>query len=328
MHLSEEDKESLMNRFPNIKLCYESKIEHNKVSADYYTLIPKGKKYFLWITYFKNFNKIAFLMETNKEDIIDLKPVKINFKKDYALGTLLYGTLFYNNRYAIEDIYYYKGKNYDIKTNNEKLIKLKEFLNDLPDTLDLNIGIPYMSIDINDCYRMSNLVPYGLYSIQYKKYNLKNNKIFFEFANNHNKVIKETYVSFEITADNQNDIYHAHYGKNTIYHTTLMIPDYKTSVLMNSLFRNIKENRNLDSLEESDDEEEFENISEDKFLLNKKFIIDCKYNKKLKKWIPVQLSKNKFSIDNIHHVLNIEASNNKFKKNNNFVKKKPYLHKK
>ena len=36
---------------------------------------------------------------------------------------------------------------------------------------------------------------------------------------------------------------------------------------MNTLFRNIKENQNLDALEESDDEEEFENISLDKFVL-------------------------------------------------------------
>ena len=35
---------------------------------------------------------------------------------------------------------------------------------------------------------------------------------------------------------------------------------------MNSLFRNIKENGNLDLLEESDDEEEFENIALDKFV--------------------------------------------------------------
>ena len=33
---------------------------------------------------------------------------------------------------------------------------------------------------------------------------------------------------------------------------------------MNDLFRNIKENSNLDLLEESDDEDEFENISRNK----------------------------------------------------------------
>ena len=41
---------------------------------------------------------------------------------------------------------------------------------------------------------------------------------------------------------------------------------------MNSIFRNIKENRNLDLLEESDDEDEFENINLDKYLLNKKIM--------------------------------------------------------
>lgn len=44
------------------------------------------------------------------------------------------------------------------------------------------------------------------------------------------------------------------------------IPDYKTSVFMNALFRNIKENRSLDALEESDDEDEFENTNIDKFV--------------------------------------------------------------
>ena len=34
----------------------------------------------------------------------------------------------------------------------------------------------------------------------------------------------------------------------------------KQVLMMNSLFRTIKENNNLDLLEESDDEEEFENI--------------------------------------------------------------------
>ena len=35
---------------------------------------------------------------------------------------------------------------------------------------------------------------------------------------------------------------------------------------MNELFRNIKENSNLDLLEESDDEEEFENVNPDKYV--------------------------------------------------------------
>ena len=45
-----------------------------------------------------------------------------------------------------------------------------------------------------------------------------------------------------------------------------MIQSYKKSVYMNKIFRLIKEKDNLDYLEESDDDEEFENISPTKFL--------------------------------------------------------------
>ena len=49
---------------------------------------------------------------------------------------------------------------------------------------------------------------------------------------------------------------------------------------MNKLFRNIKENANLDTLEESDDEEEFENTSEDKYVdLEKAIKFQCVYLK-------------------------------------------------
>ena len=62
---------------------------------------------------------------------------------------------------------------------------------------------------------------------------------------------------------------------------------------MNKLFRNIKENYDLDKLEESDSEEEFQNINIDKYVyLEKSYIIDCEYNNKFKKWIPKNLSKN------------------------------------
>jgi hypothetical protein len=68
------------------------------------------------------------------------------------------------------------------------------------------------------------------------------------------------------------------------------IPDYKTSVFMNKLFRNIKENHNLDSLEESDEEEEFENIQIDKFVdLSKILKMRCSFNYKFKKWVPMQV---------------------------------------
>mgnify|MGYP000117776067 CR=1 FL=1 len=71
-------------------------------------------------------------------------------------------------------------------------------------------------------------------------------------------------------------------------HGVAMISTYKISVMMNSIFRTIKENSNLDYLEESDSEEEFENIAEDKFVdLQKSAVMRCEYVKKFHKWRPI-----------------------------------------
>jgi hypothetical protein len=60
---------------------------------------------------------------------------------------------------------------------------------------------------------------------------------------------------------------------------------------MNKLFRIIKENDNLDALEESDDEEEFENENSDKFVkLDKSEKMVCQYNYKFKRWVPVKIA--------------------------------------
>jgi hypothetical protein len=102
-------------------------------------------------------------------------------------------------------------------------------------------------------------------------------------------------IIFNIKPDIQNDIYNLYCIENQkeIFYNVAYIPDYKTSVMMNKLFRNIKENDNLDLLEESDDEEEFQNENIDRFVdMNKSFLFVCRYNYKFKKWFPVKLFDN------------------------------------
>jgi ATP adenylyltransferase/5',5'''-P-1,P-4-tetraphosphate phosphorylase II len=109
--------------------------------------------------------------------------------------------------------------------------------------------------------------------------------------NETNKLEKERI--FEVRPEAQNDIYSLYTvtkdGLEPKYHSIAMIPDYKTSVFMNSIFRNIKENNNLDKLEESDSEDEFENNDKNKFVcvLNKKMV--CTFHSKFNKWIPLRL---------------------------------------
>jgi hypothetical protein len=94
---------------------------------------------------------------------------------------------------------------------------------------------------------------------------------------------------FTVKPDLQNDIYHL-YEEGDKYISIALIPDFKTSVMMNKLFRNIKENTNLDALEESDDEDEFEDDRDDRFVfMDKSYKMVCVYNHKFKKWAPVRL---------------------------------------
>lgn len=99
---------------------------------------------------------------------------------------------------------------------------------------------------------------------------------------------------FEIRADLQYDIYHLFaYGRSnsTVYYNLSYVPNYKTSVMLNSIFRNIRENRNLDYIEESDDEEDFENTQHDKYVDLKKTIrMECVYDRKFRRWTPIKVA--------------------------------------
>jgi len=104
-------------------------------------------------------------------------------------------------------------------------------------------------------------------------------------------------IFFKVKASTNADIYHLYCSNSETMYGVAMIPSYKTSVMMNSLFRNIKENSNLDLLEESDTEEEFENIDDNKFVdINKTLIMKCAYMPKFRKWQPISLSKDNVKI--------------------------------
>jgi hypothetical protein len=152
------------------------------------------------------------------------------------------------------------------------------------------------------------------------------NKISDKIGNNINtrQPVKRDVV-FMIRPDIQNDIYYLHCINNEIKeekHSIAHIPDYNTSVMMNKLFRIIKENENLDALEESDDEDEFENENVDKFVyLDKSYKMVCQFNHKFKKWTPLKLADERSDIITINELNNIyylyeenKKKNYKFKK--------------
>jgi len=124
-----------------------------------------------------------------------------------------------------------------------------------------------------------------------KNNNNNNNKT---SINKYNKYHIVEDVIFIVKADIKTDIYNLFAidskGLEKFYDVAY-IPNYKSSIMMNILFRNIKENKNIDFIEESDDEEDFENTDINKYVyLNKKYNMICSFNKNFKKYIPKKIT--------------------------------------
>ena len=105
------------------------------------------------------------------------------------------------------------------------------------------------------------------------------------------KPIYKRNAFFWVKADLAYDVYFLgalSLQNDIIYCQNALILNFKTSVLLNTIFRNIRENQCLDIIEESDDEMEFEDVREDKFVyLEKECIMECYFHFKFKKWIPL-----------------------------------------
>lgn len=307
--VNEIDINAVLSEFPDFELSYETMV-HNKVhDANIMLAIPEGNKYFAWFSVYNNENA-CFLLDQNKKNI-QIVITSFNDILATSAGTIFYGTIFkYSNVscFCIEDIYYHKGNECSTKSFSDKLQIIKNCLqkdlcrNALTNQFTI-FGLPIMNTNFNSLLRDIEQLPYKISKIQYRYFNTKKisyvkyykpGSSYNEHQNQNSKSTNQLNKAvFKITPQIQNDIYNLfiyNNGKEEFYDIAF-IPNYTTSVMMNNLFRKIKENKNLDALEESDDEEEFENEREDKFVfLDRSFKMNCEYNYKFKKWVPISLA--------------------------------------
>jgi hypothetical protein len=295
-----EDQNNLLSKFPKIELSYEKRIHKNVHQNNFAISIPKGLKYFAWFKNYKGKNFCFFLKLFKRNRISEITIKRCCFKNDLCLGkgTILYGTIFFHKSqfFNVEDIYFFKGKNISRCNQKKKLHFIAELFKKYIKQVailknDIIFGLPIYSKNENDFLK----IPYELYCIQYR--DLENCRPFL------NKTLNfERREIFLAKPKIQPDIYKLFTMKNEklIFFDYAYIRDYTTSVFMNSLFRNIKENINLDTLEESDDEDEFQNIKNDKYVyLDKSFKILCVYNNRFKKWKPIELAPDKSKISSL-----------------------------
>ena len=305
----------ILRGFPNIKLSYEN-VAHKKVyDSDFMMTIPEGKRCFAWFSVYKN-QDVCFILEIETDrGISSIKIVNACFNEElcYGSGTILYGTIFFNNNkkiFNVQDLFYYRGKPIE-KTQDKFAIYEHLFSRDIKQIVYnrnfVLFGLPLISKNFSELLQKIELLPYPVQYIQYRYfnkseiYNVKYTKPNSQYVSRldqgrNQKDFRQREVVFKVMAELQNDIYNLYAysktaGDSFYFYDIAYIPDYKTSVMMNKLFRKIKENQNLDALEESDSEEEFENERLDKFVfLEKTYFMVCLFNNKFKKWVPLRLA--------------------------------------
>ena len=300
MKITHEDRSALIKRLPNLKLSYEN--IHKKVFSDLYVIIPKGKKHLVWFTYFED-KKVCIFIEVipgTLKYIRDMFIVPQMFEKKIVIGTIFFGTLFSigsRKYFSIENIHLYKGKNVENTNDKNKLQLINNILNtEIKSSIitqnGIALGLPIIHNDFQEAINICKNLPYNVYSIQNRNYNSHsstyNSTVYKEVE------LDTSHIVFAIKPDIQADVYFLHYTNNIgnlEKYDMAAIPDFKTSKMMNSIFRNIKENDNLDALEESDDDEDFENINDDKYVtLDKCVHMECIFNKRLNKYIPIKIN--------------------------------------
>lgn len=125
---------------------------------------------------------------------------------------------------------------------------------------------------------------------------------------------------FLVSADTDDDIYHLfcydnRSADNYTYMDLAYIGTRKESKYMNSQFRNIRENGNVDLGEESEDEDLFQNVNPDKYVdLSKKVKMNCVFQNRWRRWTPVSVVSDKARVTNINELVLNHGS----KQRNNF----------
>lgn len=298
-----QDKRQILSNFPfqQIQLSYETTV-HKKVQGAHIALaIPDGTKSYLWATVDQDEN-VCWLLEIANGTISNITKISNEFSVKLSYGSIFYGTLFKSKTgqkcFSIEDVLYFKGKNVCRSNYLNKLTLLKEALTRKEiKNGDLLIGLPSIDEHFYTLLNSISTLPYksSFIHFRYLEGKLSNSVYIMKYIKPRNDNIfnqpQKTGMIFNVVADIQPDVYYLTAPDGTT--SVACIPSYTVSVMMNSIFRNIKENVNLDALEESDDEDDFEDIRTDKYLIAKSEPVKmkCEYNYKFKKWTPINIVK-------------------------------------
>jgi len=322
---TKEQKCALMSSFPQSIQLFHDEIQTKKVEQtqkfNLYFAIPEGNASFLWFA--EPFICVLLKYDEN-ESITDMNVFKLSTNCSQYVGTVLHGTCFTARSatltkpcFAIDDVLTatipstgQKGTLGQPCQASEvsrdaanmfmmkKLAFLRDLLSHVPIFVGLCLGIAPFNEQFMNLLKTIDGLPYKISSIRFRCTHKPRNQTlcgvkYFKPSQNKLKDATTNLTAkseriFKVQAQAKCDLYHLLNDETSVYDSLACIPDLKTSTYMNSIFRKIKENANLDALEESDDDDEFEDSSTNKFVDLAKIVrMKCVYNPTFKKWVPV-----------------------------------------
>jgi hypothetical protein len=269
------------------KIPIINRVFDKKNRFDYIQIIPKGLDCYILVEYNNVFNFYHVDDSTDTPLLNKIPFLKKRIPRVNIPNVLFKGIIINQKLVSITDVIYLNRSLY--VTNYDKLHILKNIFNTnvcLYKNDVMIFSIPHMFNNMNSYKLEHKSIPYEVNHVEYKYFNHNIIRDPIQFYNNPiNYIINKT-GEYYVMADIMSDVYKL-YNDNNVFIGFAHIPTYSLSVYMNSIFRNIKENRNLDSLEESDDESDFENNEPNKYVdLSKRIKMKCIFNERFKKWIP------------------------------------------
>ena len=273
---------------------------HRKVEPDAFLVAPRGDRTLLWFCSEEGEDGCFSFGLDGKRRMHPVRELGC-FSHELCAGTLLYGVMQTRGKgrvFLCEDLLWYKGKPVGRLSLQKKVPILENMFEcDLgrgPSVRYLDVCLPVWTENLAEAERCSASCAYpcrGVFAFASHLPGLRPLVLDRSRCGGRTGPPGDQTAVLIAQASVHPDIYALYVqGQEGLERVgRAVVPSLKTSVLMNGLLRKIKENGNLDLLEESDGEDEFEDVSEDKYLFPGRHVaVRCRYNARHGGWEPLE----------------------------------------
>ena len=287
---------------PPFELCYAMD-RHRKVVPDAFVVAPRGDRTLIYFCSEEG-EDACYMFKLNRHGRPGRgRRLLACFSSDLCAGTLLYGvTQQDDKRFICEDVLWTRGERVDRIPLARKIAVWEDLfergLGRAPSALYLDIALPVWTEDRAEAEREAAASAYpcrGVFGYAARLPGLRPLALpgragptggGAAVASGAGRRTVAVLIAEALEPADTYDLFgQGELGPERVGRAC--IPSLKASVMMNAFLRKIKENSNLDLLEESDEEAEFEDVDADRHLhVGRRVIVRCAYNSRHRGWEP------------------------------------------